>query len=350
VAFERPTLTELVDRVEQDFVSRLGLDGAALLRRAVVRVLARVIAGAVHMLYGSLAYLVRQLFADTSDEAFLTRDASVLGMSPLPATYATGSVLVQGIAGALVDRGARLRSRAGVEYETTAAVTVGVGGTAMAPISAALAGSGGNLVGGTALTWESPATGVSSNATVYAAAPGSDAESLEAFRSRYLARRRSPPQGGAEADYIAWARDVAGVTRVWVSPFQLGAGTVVVRFVRDNDPDPIPSLPAVAAVQARINQSKPVTAAVTVLAPIPKLWNFRLTLTPDTSATRAAVQKSVGDLFTSAGRPGGIITLSRVRTAIGAAAGVTDYTLVEPNADLTHMTGELPRVGTWVWL
>ena len=45
---------------------------------------------------------------------------------------------------------------------------------------------------------------------------------------------------GDNDDYVAWATEVPGVTRAWCSPNGMGAGTVVVRFVRDDDDDPIP--------------------------------------------------------------------------------------------------------------
>ena len=53
MSFERPTLPDLVSRIQTDFVSRLALTGAVL-RRSVVTVLARVLAGAAHMLHGHL--------------------------------------------------------------------------------------------------------------------------------------------------------------------------------------------------------------------------------------------------------------------------------------------------------
>src|SRR4051812_23787483 len=91
MAFTRPTLRELVDRIQADFVSRLPLDGSPL-RVSLVYVLARVIAGAAHMLYGALEWLSRQLFADTSDEAALVRQAALYGITKTPATYATATV------------------------------------------------------------------------------------------------------------------------------------------------------------------------------------------------------------------------------------------------------------------
>jgi hypothetical protein len=63
--FTRPTLAELVDRIQNDLTTRFALTGTAL-RRSVVNVLARVEAAATHLLHGHLEFLSQQLFPDTS--------------------------------------------------------------------------------------------------------------------------------------------------------------------------------------------------------------------------------------------------------------------------------------------
>ena len=43
------------------------------------------------------------------------------------------------------------------------------------------------------------------------------------------------PQGGSDADYKKWALAVSGVTRAWVEPRLMGAGTVGVYIMIDPD-------------------------------------------------------------------------------------------------------------------
>jgi uncharacterized phage protein gp47/JayE len=349
MAFERPTLLELVARIQADFVSRLTLDGSPL-RRSVVNVMVRVLAGAVHMLYGFCEYLAGQLFPDISDAASLKRQAAVYGISAAAATYASGLVTVTGVTGTTVPTGTILRRADGVEYETTGDVTL-ASGTGDLPIDAVLAGEDGNTDSGVELTFESPIADVDATGTVEAAGllGGADEESTAAVRARLLQRLRNPPQGGAEADYTSWALEVAGVTRVWVYPRELGAGTVTVRFMRDDDVDPFPSAGEVTTVQTYIDTVRPVTAIITVLAPVEKVWAFTIALDPDTAAIRAAVEAEIVDLFLREGEPGETIPLSRVSTAIGNADGIDAFTLTTPAVDLTHATGELPSVGTITW-
>lgn len=351
MAFDRPTLPSLVDRIQADLVSRLGGSGAPL-RRSVVAVLARVVAGAVHMLYGALDYLSRQLFADVADDAYLVRFASLYGLSKNPATFATGQVIVTGTDGQDVANNTVFRRSDGAEFVAALGGTIS-GGLLILTVVAVLAGAAGNCDAGVVLTFESPAAGVDSDVTVHGdtISGGTDIEGTESLRTRLLERIRSAPQGGAESDYIDWALSVAGVTRVWVYPNQLGAGTVVVYFVRDDDAGSIiPSGGEVTTVQTYIDTVRPVTAAVTVAAPTEVAWNFTLAVVPNTTAVKDAVEAELTDLFRTEGEPGVTLPISAVRTAIGIAPGLTDYTLTIPSADLTHSAGELPMLGTITWV
>jgi uncharacterized phage protein gp47/JayE len=350
MAFTRPTLPELIDRIQADFVSRLSLVGA-LLRRSVVYVLSRVWAGATHMLHGHLEFVSRQLFADTAEAEFLERIGGLFGVPRNSPAFAAGVVNVSGTDGTLIPAGTVLVRSDGVKYETEIDVTVASGSVTLDVLSIS-AGASGNCAGGTVLSFESPIAGVSSTGTVAVAgiSLGADKEDIEDYRTRVMERMRSPPHGGAAADYVAWAKEVAGVTRAWVYPQELGAGTVTVRFCRDDDLDgPIPDSSEVTAVANYIAAKKPVTATLTVVAPVATPINFTLHIAPDTSDTRAAVQAELTDMLRRTAEPGAITYLSQLRTAIGNAAGITDYTLTAPAANVSHTAGQLATLGTITW-
>lgn len=350
MAFARPSLSDLVARVSADFVSRLSLTGA-LLRRSMLGVIARVIAGAAHMLHGHLEYLGRQIFPDQSDGEFLVRQAAVYGLTRNPPTFARSIVEFAGTNGITVPAGTVLTRSDGARYETLLPVTIaaGVGSTTA---QALVAGSAGTLEVGVAVTLESPITGIASTATCDDhLLDGTDEESIDSLRARLLARISDPPQGGSVADYIAWTKGVAGVTRVWVTPWGLGPGTVLVRFARDNDAlGPIPDSGEVAAVQAAIDLVRPATAQVTVAAPVAAPVNFTLEITPDNADTRAAVEAQLRDVLTRRGEPGGTLLLSELRTAVGTASGLTDYSMTAPVADTVFSAGQLPTFGVITWI
>ena len=122
------------------------------------------------------------------------------------------------------------------------------------------AGVAGNLPIGPSLTFVSPVAGVTGTATVGAGGllNGAEAEADVDLRSRLLARIRQPAQGGAASDYLTWALEVSGISRAWVYPQELGAGTVTVRVVSDAAVGGlIPGAAKIAEVQAWINARRP---------------------------------------------------------------------------------------------
>lgn len=347
--FTRPTLQELVERISSDFQSRLQLNGA-ILRRSVVAVISRVLAGASHMLHGLISFLARQIFPDTSEVEFLERQANLFRIYRLPATYATGDVDLVGVDGSIIPDGTILQRADGLQYETLGEETI-TGGTATVEVTSFLAGDAANALAGTELNFVSPISGVDTVGVVASGAlsSGTDRETDDALRLRLLERMQAPPHGGAGFDYVAWAKEVAGVTRAWVYPEELGPGTVSVRFVRDNDADIIPDAGEVEAVQEYIDARRPVTATTTVVAPIPVDLDFEIALSPDNVVIRAAVAAELEDLLTREAEPGGTILVSHIREAISVAAGEYDHTLISPLTNVTHTTGEIAVMGEIVW-
>jgi uncharacterized phage protein gp47/JayE len=349
MSFVRPDLSTLIERATQDIETRLpGAD--ARLRRSNLAVLARVNAGAVHGLYGYLDWISRQALPDTADAEQLDRWAAIWRVTRKSAAFAAGAVTVTGSAGAVVPAGAELQSADGQVYLVDSEVSL-AGSSDLVDCTASTSGQAGNLDAGTALSFVSPISGVN-NAAVVAAGGlvgGADVESDDDLRSRLLERIQQPPQGGAEHDYLAWALEVPGVTRAWVYPGELGAGTVTVRFVRDDDASQIPDAGEVATVQTYIDERRPVTADVTVAAPVAVALALTISITPDTATIRAAVTAELTDLLLREAEPGGTILLSHLREAISLAAGETDHDLVSPVADVTHTTGQMAVLGTITW-
>jgi uncharacterized phage protein gp47/JayE len=354
VPFARPLLSELVTRIRGDLHGRLEVLGP-LLRRAMSDVLGTVWAGGVHTLYGFLDRLSRQLFADTAEREALLRQAALYGITPAAATFATGNVTATGTDGTSILAETILRFDAVTAYRVTTGQVI-ASGTATLPVAAVLAGAAGNLDAAAPLTFETPIPGVNSAAVVAAGGltSGDDGDSgdagTERVRTRLLLRLQEPPAGGADHDYIGWALAVPGVTRAWTYPVELGLGTVVVRFVRDNDVSIFPDAGEVAAVQASLDANRPITAIPTAVAPTSLAVAFTIHLVPDNADTRAATTAELTDLLARVAEPGngvgrGTVLLTAIRTAIGVAAGVTDYTMTVPSADVVPATGQLPVVG-----
>jgi uncharacterized phage protein gp47/JayE len=316
----------------------------------MARVTARVLAGAVHMLHGHLEYVSRQVFPDTADGDNLLRWADLFGVPLRPATYASGPVVFTGTNDVVVGAGTMLQDANGVEFSTDVEGTIAAGEATIA-VTAILAGSDGNRGAGIVLSLQSPIAGVDSVATVDTGGivNGTDENDSTDLRARVLARLKDPPHGGSAADYVAWTLEVPGATRAWCYPLEDGDGTVVVRFVRDDDASIIPDAGEVAVVQAYLDERAPATAEVTVEAPTAVELDYTISITPDNSTTRAAVAAELVDLLRRIATPGGTIPLSQIEVAVGTAAGVTDFAVTVPAADVTHATGQIAVPGDITW-
>jgi len=348
MAFSRPVLGDLITRAINDILARLPGSDAAL-RRSNLNVLARVHAGAVHGLYGFIDWVSKQVMYDTAEAEYLERWSTIWGVNRLAAAFATGSVTVTGVNGTVIPAGTELQRADNALYTTDADATIAAG-TATVAVTASAAGAAGNAGSGTALALTSPIAGIDSSVTSGALSGGADAETDTALRSRFINRIQQPPHGGAEYDYETWALEVAGVTRAWVYPGENGAGSVVVRFVRDNDVSLIPDAGEVATVQAYIDTVRPVTAQVLAAAPVAVPLDFSIQITPNTQAVKDAAAAELADLISRESEPGGTLYLTHIRAAISAAAGETNYSMTAPNADVVSATGDMTTMGTITWL
>ena len=360
--FIRPTLSALRKMALQAFDTRLGTVVNPLRRRSL-RISADVQAGMAHLELGYLDWQTRAvLMPDTAEDVYLERHARLYGITRLPASPAAGNAVFTGTRTDPIPLGALLQSADGsVQYATQSAVTLS-GGTATVGIVATTGGAAGNAAGGAPLPLVVAIAGVNAvaNADSAGLTGGLDVESYDSLRARTNARRTTPPQGGAALDYQAWARGVAGVTRVWVYPFP-ASGSVQVAFVMDGRSNILPLTGDVAAVQAAINAARPVTAACTVFALAASPLSVVISnLLPNTAAAQAAIVASLqayvaayataasavyGD-GVSAANPGGKLWLSDIESAIDNTIGVQHFDLVSPSADFVASAGAIPTLGS----
>lgn len=349
--FRRPTLAQLIERTDAEVESRLAT--GPLLRRSVLGVLSRVVAGAAHLMFGFLDWASRQMLPHTAEGAELERWSEIKGITRKPAISAEGTIELAGVNGSVAPDGTELRRSDGVLYRTTSSATI-VDGLATATVEASEPGVGGNATAGTKLAIRQPVAGFQANTTVLAPGliDGADEESDEDLRERLLNALANPPHGGSEADYVTWALEVPAVTRAWAYKAYLGLGTVGVTFVVDDDPNGlIPSPAKVAEVQAYIEDGRrPVTADVFVFAPVAQPVDLLIRLIPDSPTTRTAVLESLDDMFNRDAEPGVAFPISKIREAISTSPGEDDYELLLPTTDVAVPLGNLAQLGNVVFV
>jgi len=351
MAFTRPSLEELKTRMRSSINTRM--PGAeSRLRLSVLGVIADVVAGAVHLLYGFLQWISLQILPDTADDEWLLRHGDVRDIARNAATTAQGDVVFTGTDGIDIPAGTKMQRADGVEFLTDALVTV-VSGSATVSVTALDAGAAGVTLPGVAMTLVQPIAGVNSSTIVDVAGltGGADIEAIDDYRVRVLARWQQPTQGGSESDYVSWALGMAGITRAWSYPLEDGDGTVVVRFMMDDTyGDGIPLLGDVATLQTLLDSKRPATAAVTAAAPTTKPIDMTIAITPDTAQIRADAEAEINDLFRRRAVPGGGVYLSQINEAISIVDGEEDHTITGLVTDVTSLPSEIAVVGFITWL
>lgn len=356
--FSRSSLQQIVDRIVSDFQTRI-TGATSLLRRSTLSIIARVNAGAFHLLYEYLDFQARQIFVSTADEAGLEAHSSEYGILRKAAVEATGSGQATGTNGIMVLAGTELISTDDQVYETDDEVTIAAG-VATLDFIAKVAGTDGNDDPGIILSFISPIAGVDTSVIVDADGifGGTDEEIDEELRERVLTRKRKPPHGGADFDYVTWALEVAGVTRAWSFPQYQGIGTIGVAFARDNDDNIIPNDTQRATVRSYIIEHEDPGTGIIIGCPVtaePGLFiveltslaiNFEIAIYPNTAEVQEAVKANLRELIITYGGPGETIYRSKMGRAISLATGEDRHSLTTPAADVSAATTQVHTLGT----
>lgn len=213
-----------------------------------------------------------------------------------------------------------------------------------------------NLEPNTRVSFSTPLAGVNSAAFVdqNAVAGGTDIETTEELRSRMLDRIQNPVALFNAAAITAKAKEVSGVTDVFVEEMTPEVGQVTIYFIRANDANPIPDGVEVSTVKDKILEIKPAHTSdddVIVLAPTAVNTTFSFTaLSPNTTTMRQAVDAAIRAYFLDEGFVGEPMTEDQYRSAIqntvdqDTGERVISFALSAPTGDLGGGTGEYPVV------
>lgn len=294
------------------------------------------------------AWTARQIFPDSADFEELKMHAATRDIYLKSATTAGSTVALTGAAGKDLLVGSQVRHIAsGTVLATTATVTFGTDGTAVAPVRTSDTGSSLNGLEGPAIL-SSPPLGVDSACTLAQLKGGTDEEKQESLLARYLDVLRNPPSGGNLADYRRWALSVDGVSTVLVIPKRRGGNSIDVVITSAEGPS---SAEIIAACQAFIDSVAPVGADVWVFTPAVLSIDLALRLTPGTGYVLTDLQRPVESAAAGVIDPlAPLETLYRIRltAAISSLAGVLDFELVTPAANVSASSD--PAIVNWIRL
>ncbi len=380
--YPRPTLTTLRAQVLQDInaaqiTDQNGVVLIALLQKAVLRVLANATAGMSYEHYGYLDWIAQQAVPWTATEEFLDGWANLKGVYRQAATPTQGTVTFPGTNGTPIPAGTALTRSDGTGLTTTAGASVS-GTSVTVTVVATVAGSAGNFDAGTQFSLSNPIGGIIGASTASTqTVPGTDVQTDDSLRTEMLAAYAAPPQGGDRQDYVEWALAVPGVTRAWVNPNGMGAGTVVVYVMLDtaeaaaggfpqgtngvaaNEPRAAAATGDQLTVANAILSEQPVTALVYVCAPEAAAQNFSITGlgAANTAANQALMTTALQEMFVQLGNVGGTVNPESGAAwpsiqpndwygALQAITGLSNFDVVTPAAPITVAAGQLPVLGT----
>jgi uncharacterized phage protein gp47/JayE len=299
MALQEPTTKEIFDQIIANIEARLG-QTIPILPKATFRVLSLALAAVFMILYKFGSWQFLQIFPSLADEDSLQEWGEIVGIFRNPAEAARLEIEVSGTDGQVVRTGTRLiNNLQNTVYIVESDVTIsgGVGTTIMISVTA---GAIGNLDNGSQVSFETPLPGVDKKATVTdTVEQGVDQESLEFYRERVVNRFRQTPQGGALADYRAWALEVTTIINAYPYSGDI-EGTVLVFTESSVSPDGIPNPTELQEVLDSINQPdrRPVTAEVFSLPIVRTPFDVTvLGLSPDTPESRDIIETLLAQYF-----------------------------------------------------
>lgn len=319
-----PSVQQLSANIIAQISAKLS-QAVPFLPKAFINVLASVLAGVVVMLWKYCAFVFLQLFvAYASDEPTTVNGKVVrplrewgrlIGVGdPQPAVQAQHAITVTVTAqiGNLAAGTALLFPGTGVIYETVAVVALNAPtvSVTMRAVSDQAGGDGsgsiGNLQNGDVVEFANPPPNVVSKATVSGQeVAGTNAETLDLYRARIVARFQAKPQGGAYADYRAWSEVVPGIINVY--PYKGYPGEVDVyceaTIESSGSDDGFPTADQRDAVKSAIRldvnglaSNSPVNAAVNVYSIFRAGFAVQVnSLVPDAPDTRAAIVAGIDE-------------------------------------------------------
>src|SRR5271166_539589 len=230
--FATPSFSQLQATVIAEILAS-GQVPNGLLPVAMLRILGQCVANNAYLHTEFLRWISLQAVPATATDEFLDAWASIVSVIRYPASGAIGSVQFTGTDGTDIPLGTQI-SRVGDDtvYATLADATI-ASGVATVSVQAVIPGASTNGATGLAATLGSVITGVSSSVVfTTAASGGADAELDPSLRTRMLAAFARVGSAGSISDYEQWALS-PGVTRVFVSPWGFGYGTVVIYIMLD---------------------------------------------------------------------------------------------------------------------
>ncbi len=348
--------------VVQPMVDAVALSRAVRSARGMLAIITRAVSLEIREIHDHIAWYGRQYFVDTAEDEFVSRHANIWGITPRPATYAVGNVIIEGISGTALPAGLEIAGSDGTLFITLTTAAIGADGTVSIASKAVKAGLTSNLEAGIRLRTVTPFPQIN-RITVDASgfAGGAEEETPAELAAATQAHIRQRPHGGAGFDYPTWLNAQFPVRAVKVYTDWIGRGSVgVVVAMKDGVAGRVPTN---AEMTEQLNYLgatgsasgvRPVTAYVLIVPVRLRIIPLNVRVRPDNVATRTAIKEAWEAFVPTVGDDsddqndspiGAIIERSRISEALSAASGEYAHDLISPATRLLLERDEYPIAG-----
>lgn len=339
------SLIDATDEQVRARVTELGEANTGLRNRAPVGVLRGV--------WETIALVVRRLYdahvtpmyaqADRSRAAgsWLRMHAAYLGVTPKPATPASGSLQALAAAQATIQAGTPITVQGSSQrLLTTAPVQLAAGADAALPVRAETAGAAGNVAPGSLLTMSAhPAVTVSAPRD-WITTPGADAESDAALRRRIDDRWASLGHGQPAAQYRYVAESRPGIARAIVVRTPRGPGSTDLVLI-STAPTGVPSTAQVADVTAALDGLRMICRDLIVRGGA--LIDVDIQVFFRGPYTAAAVARAIREEVAAASETG-VRVAAIYRAAAARLPDLEYFGVAAPLHDVVLAPGDLPQI------
>ena len=289
------TITELKDRIYQDFVSSFE-NAITPLRRSFFDITSNTLAATFYLLYIFLSKVQKESFLTTCSEDRVTSYfAPLKNIEQKDATASTGTVTFTGIDGTEIPNGTRLTYNS-MDYKTSEAGEISSGYATLSAESL-YTGTTYNTIGDISLYLRNPLSGLDNKVTSIDGFSGAiDDETIESLRTRTRQKFGVASQIDNDNYYKSLANEVDNVKASFISDNKNGVGTFGVTILTSSN-DGIPVQDDIDAVEEYFEDSEavPVYVGVEFFMPSISYIDFTIQLTNNTVDNQETTEQSIRD-------------------------------------------------------
>ena len=301
--------------------------------------------------YAEMNLLIQAAYGTTAWGKYLTNIAAEFGVDRKEATPSVGELTIIGTANTYVPIRSLFSTQDGsIVFQTDEGVTLDAQGKGTVKITSKDTGSAMNVGAGTINHIPASITGVSRVTNVEATHDGTDAETDEALRARYLAYVREPATSGNAYHYKHWALACAGVGDCKVIPLAKGPGTVRVLII---GPDKNAcSEETIKSTKDYIESVRPIGATVYVETPTYLTISVKATVYPvnNSNDDKNTIEKAIQNYFVQTGfQDKGAVSIAqigRIMLDTGLLYDYGDLTINDKKVNIPLAVDQLPRLGS----